>query len=81
MATCKKQFIMKYYSKFLVSSIYHFNFIKFKNIKEGLFKVEYLIKLSQYFENLAKAVMRSHNNKFLSKVSKILTEVDKVFNF
>ena len=35
-------------------------------INEGPFKVKYLIKLSQYFRNLAKAVMRSHNKKFLS---------------
>ena len=47
--------------------------IKFQeSINEGLFKVEYLAKLCQYFGNLSKAVMRSHNKKFLSKVSKIL---------
>ena len=34
-------------------------------IIEGLFKVKYLIKLSQYFGNLAKAIMRSHNKKLL----------------
>ena len=34
-------------------------------INEGLFKVKYLIKLTQYFGNLAKAVMRSHNKKIL----------------
>ena len=40
--------------------------IKFwENINEGFFKVKYLIKLSQYFGNLANAVMRSHNKKFL----------------
>ena len=45
--------------------------IKFwQSINEGLFNVEYLTKLSQYFGNLAKAVMRSHNKKFLSTVSK-----------
>ena len=32
-------------------------------INEGLFKVKYLIKLSQYFGNLAKAVVKSHNKK------------------
>ena len=40
-----------------------------------------LFNLSQYFGNLAKAVMRSHNKKFLSKVSKILAEDNMVFNF
>ena len=49
--------------------------IKFwQSINEAFFKVEYLTRLSQYFENLAKAVMRSHNKIFLSKVSKILGE-------
>ena len=56
--------------------------IKFwQSINEGFFKVEYPTKLSQNFGNLAKAVMRSHNKKFLSKVSKILAEDNKVFNF
>ena len=31
-----------------------------QNINKELFKVEYFIKLSQYFGNLAKAVRRSH---------------------
>ena len=52
-----------------------------QNINEELFKAEYLIKLSQYFGNLAKAVMRSQNKKFLSNVSKILAEVNKQLNF
>ena len=47
----------------------------------NFFKVEYLIKLNQYFGNLAKAVMRSHNKTFFSKVSKMLAEFNKVFNF
>ena len=34
-------------------------------INEGFFKVKYLIKLTQYFGNLAKAVMRPHNKKIL----------------
>ena len=51
------------------------------NINEERSNVEYLIKLSQYFGNLAKAVMRSHNETFFSKVSKILVEFDKVFSF
>ena len=56
--------------------------IKFwQSINEGLFKVECLTKLSQYFLNLAKTVMRSHNKKFLNKVSKILAKDNKVFNF
>ena len=56
--------------------------IKFwQSINEGLFKVECLTKLSQYFGNLAKAVNRSHKKKFLSKVSKILAEDNKAFSF
>ena len=51
------------------------------NINEELFKVEYLIKLSQCFRNLAKTVMKSHNKTFFSNVSKILAEFNKVFNF
>ena len=43
-------------------------------------KLKYLIKLSQYFGNLAKAVMRSHSKKLLNKVSKILIENSEVFN-
>ena len=56
--------------------------IKFwQSINERLFKVEYLIKFSQYFGNLAKAIMRSHSKNLLSKISKILAEDNKVFNF
>ena len=51
------------------------------NINEELVKVEHFIKFSQYFGNLAKAVMRSHSKTFFSKVSKILTKFNKVFNF
>ena len=51
------------------------------NINEELFKVEYLIKVSQYFGSLAKAVIRSHNKAFFSKGSKLLAEFNKVFNF
>ena len=48
-----------------------------QNINEELFKAEYLIKLSQYFGNLAKAV----NKTFFSKASKVLADFDKVFHF
>ena len=40
-----------------------------------------LLNSANFFWNIAKAVMRSHNKKILSKVSKILTEDNKVFNF
>ena len=40
-----------------------------------------LIKLSQYFGNFAKAAIRSYNKAFFHKVSRILAEFDKVFNF
>ena len=50
-------------------------------MNEGLFKVEYLDKFSQYFENLDKAVARSHNKKFLSKTSKVFGGDNKIFNF
>ena len=37
------------------------------NINEELFKVEFLIKLSQYFGNLVKAVIKSHNKNILQQ--------------
>ena len=48
----------------LITTSAHKVSIKFwQSINEGLFKVEYLNKFSQYFGNVAKAVMRSHNKK------------------
>ena len=38
-------------------------------------------ELSQYFRNLAKLFMRSRNKIFFGKVSKILSEFNKLFNF
>ena len=38
---------------------------KGKIINDVLFKIKCLVKLSQYFGNLAKVVMRSHNEKIL----------------
>ena len=56
--------------------------IKFwQNINQELFKVKYLIKLSQYFGNFRKAVIRLHNKTLFSKISKIMAEFDKVFKF
>ena len=43
--------------------------------------LECLIKLSQYFGNLAKTVTRSHNKTFFGKIFKTLAEFNKVFNF
>ena len=40
-----------------------------------------LLNSANIFWNIAKAVMRSNNKKILSKVSKILAEDNKVFNF
>ena len=51
-----------------------------QNINKRLFKVKYLIKLSQYFGNLANAFMRSHNKELLNEGSKILAENNEVFN-
>ena len=42
-------------------------------------KLNTLLNSASIFGNLAKAVMRSNNKKFLSKVSKILDEDNKVF--
>ena len=50
-------------------------------INEELFKVEYLIKLSQYFRNLAEAVMRLYSKTFFSKVFKVLADFNKLLNF
>ena len=44
-------------------------------------KLNTLLNSANIFRNLAKAVMQSDNKKFLSKVSKILAEDNKVFNF
>ena len=52
-----------------------------QNINQELFKVEYSMKLSKYFGNFAKAVKRSQDKTFFSKVSKIFAEFKKVFNF
>ena len=40
-----------------------------------------LLNSANIFLNIAKAVMRSHSNKILSKVSKILAEDNMAFNF
>ena len=44
-------------------------------------KLNNLNKFSQYFENLGKAVVRSHNKNFLHKASKIFGGDNKIFNF
>ena len=52
-----------------------------QNINEELFKVEYLIKLSQCFRNLSEAVMRLYSIKFFDKAFKVLADFNKLFNF
>ena len=52
-----------------------------KLINEELFRVEYLIKLSQYFRNLAEAAMRLYSKTFSSKAFKVLADFNKLFNF
>ena len=47
------------------------------NINEELFKVEYFIKLSQYFKGSHEVTHKT----FFGKVSKILPKFKKVFNF
>ena len=49
-------------------------------MNKELFKVEYFIKLSQYFENLAKAVKRSHTQNIPQQNSKFLAELNVTFN-
>ena len=46
-----------------------------------LAKLNTLLKSVNTLETFAKAVIRSHNKTFFNKVSKILAEVRKVFNF
>ena len=65
----------------MTTSIYKVPIKFWKSIDQKIFKVEYLIKLSQYFGNFAKAVIRSCNKTFFQKISKILAEFDKIFNF
>ena len=47
----------------------------------NFFEVEYLRKLRQYFLNLPKIAMKSHDKRSCHKVSKILAKLKKVFNF
>ena len=49
-------------------------------MNEELLKVEYLVNFSEYFENFAKATIRSCSKTFFKKASKTLAEFDKVFN-
>ena len=65
----------------MTTNSYKFPIKFYYSIDQKIFKVEYLIKLSQYFGNFAKAVIRSYNKTFFQKVSKILAEFDTVFNF
>ena len=44
-------------------------------------KVEYLVNVSQYFENFTKAIIGSCNKTFVRKISKRLAEFDEVFKF
>ena len=52
-----------------------------QSINEELFKAEYLIKLSQYFRNLAEAVMILYSKTCFSKAFKVLADFNKLFNF
>ena len=52
-----------------------------QNINKELFKVEYLIKLSQYLRNFAEAVMKLYSKTFFNKAFKVLAEFNKLFNF
>ena len=59
------------------------SYIKFQlnllqNINQELFKVEYLIKLSQYFRNLAEEVMRSYSKTFFSEAFKVLADFNPI---
>ena len=51
------------------------------NINQELFKVEYFIKLIQYFGNFAEECLVVWPYDRLCKVSKILAEFNKVINF
>ena len=44
-------------------------------------KVEYIVNLSQYFENFTKAMVGSCNKTFVRKIFKRLAEFDEVFTF
>ena len=49
--------------------------------KLGIFKVKYFLKLSEYFWNLAKTFMRSHNKRSCSEVLKPSADFKAVFGF
>ena len=52
-----------------------------QKINQELSEVEYLLKLSEYFWNLADTVMGLHNKRSCRKVSKALAKFKKVFGF
>ena len=55
----------------MTTGMYKVSLNLWQNINEELYKVEYLIKHSQYFRNLAEAV----------KAFKVLADFNMVFNF
>ena len=55
--------------------------VSIKFLDEELFKVAYLIELSQNFRNLAEAVMRLYSKTLFSKAFKVLADFNEVFNF
>ena len=61
--------------------VFKFQLNLWQNINEERFKVEYLIKLSQYFRNLAEAVMRLYSKTFFSQAFKVLADFNELFNF
>ena len=71
-------FLIRKYEWQLVCIKFQLNL--WQNINEELFKVEYLIKLSQHFRNLAEVVIRLYNKTFFSKAFKVLADFNKVFN-
>ena len=97
MAGCKNQLIIKYHNKFLVSnnvlsgiscqkiqtttSTYKVSIKFWQNINKEFLKTEYFIILSQYFGNFMQEFFVGWPHDCLCKVSKILVEFYKVFNF
>ena len=65
----------------MTTGMYKVSIKSLKNINEELFKVECVIKLSQYFRNLAETVIRLYNKTFFSKAFKVLADFSKLFNF
>ena len=60
---------------------FQLNFQQKAKLELSEYGAEYVLKLGEYFWNLAEMVMRLHNKRSCGKVSKALAKFKKVFGF